>query len=70
MQGKGIGRSLIQEVVDRMKPSGKEILYLNVNRYNKEVSFYERLGFLIVGEEENAIGKGFFMNDYVMALTV
>jgi ribosomal protein S18 acetylase RimI-like enzyme len=68
MQGRGVGKALISEIAGRMALSGRHILLLNVNRYNRAVSFYEKIGFKIIGEEDNAIGKGFFMNDYVMKL--
>lgn len=66
-QGSGIGKMLLGEVADRARESGCRVLSLNVNRYNKAIHFYEKLGFRIVKEEDNAIGNGFFMNDYVMA---
>ena len=47
--------------------SGAGILELNVNRYNKNaLQFYTKQGFAIIKEEDIAIGKGFFMNDFVM----
>lgn len=70
MQGRGIGKILINEVVNRVKQKGTSILFLNVNRYNPAINFYEKLGFKIVGSEDNPIGNDFFMNDYVMAMTV
>lgn len=70
MQGNGIGKMLISEIIDRMKANNKSILLLNVNRYNKAVNFYTKIGFKIIKEVDNPIGNGFFMNDYVMAMTV
>lgn len=70
MQGKGIGKLLMSEIISRMKERNKNILLLNVNRYNPAVDFYKKIGFSIISEEDNAIGHGFFMNDYVMAMTV
>lgn len=69
-QGGGLGKMLISEIISRMKAHGKSILWLNVNRYNSAVNFYKKLGFKIIKEVDNPIGKGFFMNDYVMAMTV
>jgi len=64
-QGKGYGRILINEVIDKTMEAGKHILDLNVNRHNKAKSFYEKMGFRVVYEEDIPIGK-YWMNDYVM----
>jgi GNAT superfamily N-acetyltransferase len=64
-QGKGYGRILINEVIDKTKEAGKHKLDLNVNRYNKAKDFYEKMGFTIAYEEDIAIGP-YWMNDYVM----
>ena len=64
-QGKGYGKILINEVAQRTLDAGKHTLDLNVNRYNKAKSFYEKMGFTIAYEEDIPIGK-YWMNDYVM----
>ncbi|HWZ16575.1 MAG TPA: GNAT family N-acetyltransferase [Mucilaginibacter sp.] len=64
-QGKGYGKILINEVISKTLQAGKHTLDLNVNRYNKAKSFYEKMGFAIVYEEDVPIGK-YWMNDYVM----
>jgi ribosomal protein S18 acetylase RimI-like enzyme len=65
-QGKGLGKMLIHEVIERAKKAGQQSLLLNVNRYNKAFDFYKRYGFEIKGEEDIDIGGGYFMNDYIM----
>ena len=65
-QGKGFGQLLLSHIISFIKPKGAFILELNVNRNNKAVTFYEKQGFKIIREEDIAIGKGYFMNDYVM----
>ena len=65
-QGKGTGRFMIDEVIKVMKQNGATTLQLNVNRHNNAKVFYEKLGFLVVREEDIDIGNGYFMNDYVM----
>ncbi|WP_420150595.1 GNAT family N-acetyltransferase [Spirosoma sp.] len=65
-QGKGIGRSLIDKVAERAATYKNDRLGLNVNRYNKAVQFYERVGFTIVGQEDIDIGDGFLMEDFIM----
>lgn len=65
-QGQGIGRLLIEEVIQRALTGGKTALSLNVNRQNQAVQFYERLGFTVVATQDIDIGNGFLMQDYVM----
>jgi diamine N-acetyltransferase len=69
-QGKGLGRSLLQFIFEDIRPRGAEYLRLNVNRYNKARQFYERMGFVVVREEDVPIGDGYYMNDYVMEIAV
>jgi diamine N-acetyltransferase len=66
LQGKGIGKAMIDFIINHIKPIGATALQLNVNRHNKARSFYERLGFSVIHEEDIDIGNNFFMNDYVM----
>jgi diamine N-acetyltransferase len=65
-QGKGIGRKLIDHILDKLNGDGAVALKLNVNRHNKAKDFYEKLGFTIIGEEDVDIGNGIFQNDYIM----
>ena len=65
-QGKGIGKILIDHIITAIKPQGASLLELTVNRNNKALSFYQKLGFSIVSEIDHPIGEGFIMNDYVM----
>jgi len=66
LHGKGFGKKLLDRIVADIKPKGATTLQLNVNRHNRAISFYEKYGFRKVGEEDIAIGEGYFMNDYVM----
>ncbi len=65
-QGKGIGKLLISNIIEAIKPA--TTLQLKVNRQNKALYFYQKLGFKIINEEDIDIGNGFYMNDYVMEL--
>lgn len=65
-QGTGLGRKLLEEVVLRCWQEGGNELLLNVNRYNKARTFYERQGFRVIREEDIAIGP-YWMNDFVMS---
>jgi GNAT superfamily N-acetyltransferase len=67
-QGKGTGRFIIDEVIKTTKQKGATTLQLNVNRHNNAKLFYEKLGFIVIREEDIDIGNGFFMNDYVMEM--
>lgn len=67
-QGKGFGKSMIDEVIIIAKSNNQKGIYLNVNKYNIAKFFYEKVGFTIVKEEVIDIGNGFVMDDYVMEL--
>jgi ribosomal protein S18 acetylase RimI-like enzyme len=64
--GQGIGKFLINEVVNNVREAGGQYLRLNVNRNNKARNFYEKAGFIIKETVDIEIGNGFFMNDYIM----
>ncbi len=66
MQGRGVGRLLMEKVVAVARTQGDEQLSLNVNRYNPAIDFYQRMGFEIMDQENIDIGGGFLMEDYVM----
>ncbi len=65
-QGRGTGRFAINQVIAAIRPKGATALRLNVNRFNAAKGFYEKLGFVVVGEEKIDIGSGYVMDDYVM----
>jgi ribosomal protein S18 acetylase RimI-like enzyme len=65
-QGKGIGVELIDHVVQFSNINNCKTLTLNVNRFNKAIGFYLKIGFNIMKEENIEIGNGFLMEDYVM----
>ncbi|MBS1743912.1 MAG: GNAT family N-acetyltransferase [Bacteroidetes bacterium] len=66
VQGKGIGKFLLDTVIKKTKLYGATQLELNVNRYNKALHFYQKSGFTIIKKEDIDIGGGYFMNDYIM----
>lgn len=65
-QGKGIGKFLLNEVEQRTKNAENKYLFLNVNKYNNAISFYEKQGFVKIADEVIDIGQGYVMDDYVM----
>lgn len=66
LQGKGIGRKIIDFISNEALKQNNEAVYLNVNRYNNARFFYEKIGFKIVDEVDIEIGNGYLMEDYVM----
>jgi ribosomal protein S18 acetylase RimI-like enzyme len=65
-QGKGIGKELIDHIINDIRKSSAQILALNVNRNNNAKAFYEKSGFSVTNEEDIDIGNGYYMNDFVM----
>lgn len=70
VQGRGVGRLLFDRAVEhvRMNCPGPCRMELNVNRSNRALHFYERMGMRRLREGDFPIGKGFYMNDYIMGL--
>jgi GNAT superfamily N-acetyltransferase len=68
MQGKGLGKAILDFIFEDIAPQGARVLQLNVNRNNKARRFYEKMGFAVIREEDIDIGNNYFMNDYVMEL--
>ena len=71
MQACGAGKMLFNEACEYVmkdKETSKARLELNVNRYNKALGFYLKMGMKIAEEGDFAIGYGYYMNDYIMSL--
>lgn len=66
MQGTGLGTQLIHLAKSIAIEHKCTSLHLNVNRFNKAVAFYQRIGFQIIKTEDIDIGNGYLMEDYVM----
>ena len=69
-QGKGVGKLLLDHIINDIRPHGATHLELNVNRHNAAIGFYKKYGFVILYEEDIDIGNGYFMNDYVMGKAI
>lgn len=65
-QGKGIGKLLIDSMTQFAKENHSTTLLLNVNRFNKALTFYQKLGFEIIQEIDIELEFGYLMEDYVM----
>lgn len=66
LQGIGLGKKVIESIIDIAKKKELSSISLNVNRFNKALFFYEKFGFNIEKEEDIDIGNNYYMNDYVM----
>lgn len=64
--GKGIGFKLLNEAKSLANSQNLKSIFLQVNRNNEAVNFYLRNGFKIIDEQDFDIGKGFYMNDFIM----
>ena len=72
-QGKRVGQALFDTAIGHVrgaKMGEKALMELNVNRANKAVEFYRHQGMTILRQGDFDIGEGFYMNDYIMGLTI
>jgi diamine N-acetyltransferase len=65
LQGKGLGKLLLDEVSQQATKQKINRLCLNVNRYNNALHFYKRYGFTVSREADIPVGP-YWMNDYIM----
>lgn len=68
IQGKGIGKKLIDFIKEIAVENKNLSLVLNVNRFNKAKDFYIKYGFEIIKEVKIDIGNDYIMDDYIMEL--
>ena len=69
-QKTGAGKALLDEVIGYAKQNKGTVVFLQVKRDNIAKGFYEKQGFVITQEVDIEIGNGFFMNDYIMELSI
>jgi len=71
-QGHHIGNFLFQSAIDYIREIHPApcLMELNVNRHNKALQFYEKLGMRKLREGDFHIGNGYYMNDYIMGLDI
>ena len=71
-QGERLGRRLFEQACTAVKSLHPApcTLELNVNRYNRALGFYERMGMQIARQGDFPIGNGYYMNDYIMSLSL
>lgn len=70
MHGMHIGLNLLEEIVKLAKSADQQSVSLNVNRFNKAIGFYEKIGFSIHESIDIEIGNGYLMEDYIMRKTI
>jgi diamine N-acetyltransferase len=69
-QGKGIGKLAIDFAENLALENCSKILLLNVNKFNKAIDFYRKIGFEVTDEVVIEIGNGYVMDDYVMEILI
>lgn len=70
-RGRGYGRYMMNNIIDIAKEKEYPAIFLNVNKNNSDsIAIYENMGFQIIRSEKNPIGKGFYMDDYVLELKI
>ena len=71
-QGLHCGSFLFHEAVKYIKEVHPSpcLMELNVNRNNKALNFYERMGMKKLREGDFPIGNGYYMNDFIMGLEI
>lgn len=69
-QGKSLGKALFNKAIDLTKNKRYSFLRLNVNRFNRSIGFYEKLGMVNIETIDIDIGNGYLMEDFVMQLEV
>jgi len=69
-QKSGVGKSLIQKVINYAKLNGGKQVFLRVNKQNKAKLFYEKQGFSVLNESILELEHGYVMDDYIMGINI
>ena len=69
-RGRGLGREMLQHLIAAARAAGADTIWLTVNKHNRTVELYRKLGFVTTEEIVTDIGNGFVMDDYVMELRI
>jgi N-acetylglutamate synthase-like GNAT family acetyltransferase len=70
LQNRGYGKFFMEFCMQQAKEAGQLQFNLNVNRFNKAIQFYRKIGFEITDTVDIAIGNGYFMEDYIMEINL
>lgn len=71
-QGKHLGKLLFEQaikVIKELHPAPCQ-MRLNVNRNNKALAFYMKMGMKEIDEGDFPIGNDYYMNDYIMGIDI
>lgn len=72
LQGLHLGEQLFRQAIAAIKelhPTPCQ-MRLNVNRHNKALTFYQKMGMVKVDEGDFPIGNGYYMNDFIMGMEI
>ncbi len=70
-QGNRLGQYLLDYIIILIISENAKTLILNVNRFNSPaIKFYTKNGFIKMKEVDIEIGKGYYMNDFIMELNL
>ena len=71
LHGRGYGSTLLRHVEERARAHGCTQLYLQVNKNNRgAIEAYLKNGFVVTQAATFDIGRGFYMDDYVMTKSI
>lgn len=70
-RGSGHGKYLLEFAKKACVDRKIKKLWLTVNKYNSDaIDWYSRRGFTLVESVKQDVGNGFFMDDYIMEMTM
>jgi GNAT superfamily N-acetyltransferase len=70
-QKTGAGKKMVGYIINEARQFNASHLILQVNRQNENaIGFYQHMGFHKEQEADFDIGNGFYMNDYVMGISL
>ena len=70
LHGKGCGKSLLGTICNEVASKGGKEIELNVNKRNQAIGFYKRMGFIKESEVVVDIGSNFYMDDFILVLSL
>lgn len=68
LQGSGIGKELLLKTQNLADATRCQSMFLQVNKRNPAVQFYQKMGMYVREEAIFDIGNGFVMDDFIMQL--
>lgn len=66
-RGRHLAGKMMEYIFNETRKQNLPAVFLNVNKGNIDpIRIYKHFGFIVIREEKNDIGNGFFMDDFVM----